>query len=152
RPLLWITVCWIAGMTMASSFSFYWSAGLGVCTGVIAVLLHGFQRKGGLAAFILSVTVILGGGMFAWSEARSGSGISLPDDTEAGISMRGHIVSEPKTDGDRIVFDLEAMEASIEETAYSLPKGERIKVYVRLHAQEEQLEASRWYRGDEVNV
>ena len=173
RPLVWIAAGWVCGMAAAAARPAMWVAGGAAAAAAGMLAAHGVRRKGALAALLVAAAFAAGGARFELAESRNVSALPLGDEQAARAAVTGVVASAPAIDGDFVAFDLEARVVMLEaasadgasdETTFvesgskggtgeSIPlEGERMKTYVKLEAEAELAQASRWKRGDVVTV
>ncbi|WP_309120533.1 DNA internalization-related competence protein ComEC/Rec2 [Paenibacillus sp.] len=152
RPLLWICVGWMGGMTIASRFDAGWIA-LGGLTSAIFVLLWAGTHHGrnALTACAVAAAFAIGGGWFERYDAGNTSAIPFPDGAEEAVVLSGVIRTKPVTDGDRATFDLTVERMTARGEAAALPR-EVVKVYVYFKTEEERNGMAEWARGDRATV
>jgi competence protein ComEC len=152
RPLLTFVIGGVFGMAIASSFGMLWIAIAGSGAGMLAYLAAGGRAQGLATALLAAAAVTMGGGWFERFETIQVSLIPLPNEAVEEARLKGKIVTPPELDGDRAVFDLLATSLEFQGRALTLPKPERVKVYVRFETEEERDRTSMWKRSDEMTL
>ncbi|WP_158299265.1 DNA internalization-related competence protein ComEC/Rec2 [Paenibacillus antri] len=152
RPLLWICVGWLGGMTIASRFDAGWIAFGGLTTALFVLLWAGtHHRRNVLTACAVAAAFAIGGGWFERYDASNTTAIPFPDKAEEDVVLSGVIRTKPETDGDRATFDLKVERMTARGQTAALPK-EVVKVYVYFETEEERNRAAGWARGDRATV
>ncbi|MFU1792702.1 ComEC/Rec2 family competence protein [Paenibacillus azoreducens] len=165
RPLIVWTVGWLAGASLAYTFS-----GLHlylVWTGVTLLLVIPvlLQRTLLRTMLILWLALTMSGIYWTWNDARNVT--ELPqalavDGTLLHGSMlqvEGVIVTQVDVDGDRADMQVRLQQVKMMDSAgsggaspVSRSLGERVMVQVKLLAKDQQTEAAKWQRGDRIKL
>ncbi|SFS86911.1 ComEC/Rec2 family competence protein [Paenibacillus sp. BC26] len=164
RPLIWFTVCWIAGASAAASLT---NNGVYLTGGaLLAVLLAlGLMKRASLPlAAACCIAYMAAAGERMWADSRNVT--ALPELQSAayeavpagsvvfGAEIRGTIISPIEIDGDQVRFRVAVNEVLLGggEASPEGVGGERVQVQVRLAAEAELVEAASWKRGQKVSA
>ncbi|WP_052488056.1 DNA internalization-related competence protein ComEC/Rec2 [Gordoniibacillus kamchatkensis] len=161
RPLLWYAVAWIVGAAAAGSAWFVlprpaslWIA-LGAVMAAAAIWLCKLPRANMLVVPLLAAAAF---GYGEWRDGRNVTAIVDAAATDTGAlsgieaTALGRIVSPVDVDGDRASFEFEAHELRLGDSGTPIALRERMRVNVRLLAQQEQAAARQFERTDRVEV
>ncbi|MDR0269022.1 ComEC/Rec2 family competence protein [Paenibacillus sp.] len=167
RPLIVWTVGWIAGSSLAYTFSGFrlyliW-AGVALLLSIPVLL----QRKLLKSMLIAWVALALSGIYWGWNDARNVTELpkALGEDASSmnGLMLQaeGVIVSQVDVDGDRADLQVQLQKVEMMDSAGSGSSGpsessqrlqERVIVQVKLLSKEQQAEAGQWQRGDRIEL
>ncbi|WP_410514394.1 ComEC/Rec2 family competence protein [Paenibacillus sp. BR2-3] len=166
RPLLSFTVCWVAGSAAACRLS---GGPLLITWAGILLLLAAFAFWGRLSwktLAVLGLSFTLAALYWEWNEGRNVSALPeafvMESSEMEGIPVQaeGTIISTVERDGDRVDFTIklkdmvwnEKNKQQADSETRAKVQGEKIKVQLKLEAEQEIAAAARWHRGDKVNL
>ncbi|WP_308638815.1 DNA internalization-related competence protein ComEC/Rec2 [Paenibacillus silvisoli] len=154
RPLIWFTVCWVLGGSMAAGLTEA-GAALGGASLLAAMAGLALLRRASwpLAAVCLAAFV-LAAGQRMWVDAHNETALTdLQGEAVIEAELSGTIISPAEIDGDQVRFRVKAdtIKLAGERDVRELG-GERMQVQIRLAAQEELAAAAGWLRGSKVVV
>jgi competence protein ComEC len=163
RPILTLTVCWIAGSAGACLYSgrmllLLWT-GVTLILPLIALLMKIPVR------YVVWLWFALSGGGFHWFWHDTHNVSSIPDALHVSASMvedipvqaAGFIASEVQVDGDRAQFEMRVtaihqMGRNSEKNKQLASVSEQVIVHIKLAAKQEQQIAAVWQRGDAIQI
>ncbi|RAP76754.1 ComEC/Rec2 family competence protein [Paenibacillus montanisoli] len=154
RPLIWFTVCWVLGGSLAASLT---GGGAALSGAALLAAMAGLAllRR---ASWPLAVACIaaywIAAGQRMWVDSHNVTALTdLRNDGSAAFEaeLRGTIVAPAEIDGDQVRFRVAADAVKlVGEHGSRQLNGERMQVQVKLAAQAELAEVSAWRRGSKV--
>lgn len=154
RPIVWFTVCWIAGSAAAAELSASGFTVAGLATAVLLFALFGNNRRGITLALLCTIAFAAAGGQRMWEDAGNISKLALSEQaSDIAVEASGMLVSAVQIDGDRAQFTLRTDSIAVQgEKQARVMGGERLLVQVKLAEQSELATSAAWKRGQRVRI
>jgi competence protein ComEC len=152
RPLLLFVLCWIVGSSTACLYSGISLIGIWVGMTVILLASMALIRVRWKVIIIVWIAITLSGGYWEWHDQSNVT--SLPDAIHQDVIVlegmtveaEGMIVTKVDVDGNRADMNVEL--SGLNDSVVS----ETILVQVKLETKEQQQEALKWRRGDDMKM
>ncbi|TYP78052.1 ComEC/Rec2 family competence protein [Paenibacillus methanolicus] len=154
RPIVWFTVCWVAGSAAAAELSMNGFALAGIAMTILLSALFGFNRREITLTLLCVLAFAAAGAHRMWEDADNVSALSLSQSNpELAIEATGMLVSAVEIDGDRVRFTLRTEEIVLQSEKQTRSMGgERLLVQVKLAQESELRTAGAWKRGQRVRI
>jgi competence protein ComEC len=156
RPIVWFVCAWMSGMAVAACYGWTWIVLGGIAAGCAGGAVEGSKtgcvtgivsegRRVILAAVIAAVAFMAGGSWYERYDMRNVTAFPPEIKEETLVTIHGIINTQPKAEGDRIVFDLKAQSVTWEGRTQEL-SNEIVKVFVRFKTEADKQQGV-WQRG-----
>lgn len=156
RPIIAISIGWLLGNIIISSFSMTISALILLSIILFLFILLLFGKSTRMLTIIVIACLLAGAGQRYYVDIHNKTQLSLlqMDQLDETFSIRaiGVVTSTVEIDGDRAAFDLLASEVYLTGDINPQYLSEKFKVYLTIQHEEELLLAAEWKRGMSVEI
>ncbi|GBF73735.1 hypothetical protein PA598K_02051 [Paenibacillus sp. 598K] len=159
RPLIWVTIAWVAGSSAAAALprEGVWLGMAAALAALVALtLLRILPRR---VAVVCLIACGLAAGSREWADARNTTGLpELLAVAEADalasypVEAEGVIIHPVQVDGDRAQLRLETIWLRLADAQEPLALQERLQVRIKLAEEAEQQLVGAWRRGDRLRL